>query len=117
MFEWLEVLGAAEIPGVKEGFDTWKEYGFAGLFVLVFLVVFAYLLWELRSSKKEVVYLTKSTVEAIERSNGAHEKLVEGFGKLQGCVDKNTTETSNLTTYMKTRDQFIGGGGGGRNRS
>jgi cell division protein FtsB len=92
---------------VRPGMDIWTEYGFAGLFVFVFLVIFFYLLWELRRSKQETLALSQQCTDCITRDNELKRELVSVTKALQMTIEQNSQQNRDFLTYMRARDDFF----------
>lgn len=95
-------MGAEE--GVKTGLETYERFGFAGLFVFVFLVLLFYHFWTQRRNEKEYQALLEKTTEALNEVSGVIDSNSRSNEDLKRALDVNTRQNASLLSYMEGRD-------------
>ena len=95
-------------PIVDKGFEAYKEYGFAGLFVFVFLLILLYLLYALRRNEKENMALAMKAIASIERSNIVGESQIKLQVELKDSLSKLTSQQAEVLAYLEGRDSSSG---------
>lgn len=93
---------------IDQGVKTWAEYGFAGLFVVVFLLLLAYVLWERSAVRKDYSKLVVTTTEAIAKQNALQVTTEEKLSDVTDALYQVAEKVTELANYVKLRDQFLG---------
>lgn len=99
--------------GVKTGFEAYERFGFAGLFVFVFLVLLFYHFYDQRRNQKEYQAIISQTTTALETVAGVVSENARSNEELKRSVDANTQANTIMLSYLEGRDD----GGHGRGTS
>jgi len=95
---------AEAVGGMDKGFEAYEKYGFAGLFVVVFLALVAVMLYE----RMKFTGLTEKAIKALEQNAVASASMREELDSVKQAVYQQAEKVNDLSTYMRARDQFIG---------
>jgi hypothetical protein len=88
----------------SEAMKVWAEYGFAGLYVLVSVLIVSYLLYSLRRSEKENMGLTVRAITSIERSNIVGESQTKLQVEMKDALTRLTGQQAEVLAYLEGRD-------------
>lgn len=92
--------------GIEQGYEAWKQYGLAGLFVFIFLCLFFYHFY----SERRYVALVNNVASVLEKSNSSHEAETKALDLLKLSVDKQASQSAEFLSYLKGRDSNSKGG-------
>jgi len=102
---------------IMQFFETYREFGVAGLFIVLFLFLFAMILKErkglIRSLEKkgeDEVERVKMITAVVQANTSTVREQNELLKELKDAIRSDTAKQSELLVYLKAREGRIGGG-------
>lgn len=95
---------------VKHGMEAYEQYGFAGLFVFIFLSLCVLFVVTTRRFENKIEEMQKNTIISIKDSTQAAKDVNETLKDVTKSLEESAKQSSEALNYMRVRDTFFGKG-------
>jgi tRNA(Phe) wybutosine-synthesizing methylase Tyw3 len=93
------------MPGI-ETYQVYKEFGVAALFIVMYVTTVWFLIRTLVQDRAKEIKRTETVVELIVTSNAVLARNTEILEKLKETIENEERRSSELLTYLRTKDEM-----------
>ena len=94
--------------GMAEILVAYREYGVAGLFIILYVITTRQFYLELKSSKDDVVRMTEKYATALDQATTAVNRSTTTMELVKGGLEESRRQTSEFIAFTKGRDSGKG---------
>ncbi len=93
------------MDSLLELLKVYKDYGVAGLFMVLFVATIYFFYKDLKERLKEQVAITERVVNVLDKASNSMSTSAEKLGGVEESINNQSTQTKEFIAFLRGRDE------------